>query len=457
VFVAVAVVAAGFGYGYVRYRLGQIHRIRIPGLTADDSAKPMNVLLVGSDSRARLSGKDAAQAGKGQVQGERSDTIMVLHIDPHQQKAAILSIPRDLYVPIAGTNRSDRVNVAYSLGGPKQLISTISSNLHIQINHYVEVDFVGFKDIVSAVGGVSLYLPAPTRDLYSGLAIPKAGCVSLNGGDALAWVRSRHYQYFESGRWRDDPRSDLGRIQRQQDFIRRMMKKAVSTGLTNPIQLNRLIGIGVKDVSIDSSLSTTDIVRLAKRFRSLNPDSVEPLTLPTTPVKINGADVLRVKQPDAQGFIDRINGLAPDAAVGGKGATVESVRPSAVRVRVLNGNGADGSASTAASALQEPGFLVADKGDADSFHYAHSVIRYAPGALAKAQLLERYLSAGAQLKADSTLRTADVALVVGVDYTGVRSQPLPPANDKTATTTGTTLPQLTPVPAPRGAAAQPSC
>ena len=159
---------------------------------------------------------------------------MVLHIDPRQEQAAILSIPRDVVVPIAGTDVVDRVNAAFSLGGAEGLIATVQQSLGITINHYVEVDFVGFKDIVDAVGGVEIYLPRWARDFTSGLDLPKIGCVSVNGTQGLAFVRSRHYEELVDGKWVTDPSGDFGRINRQQDFIRRMLKKALSAGITNP-------------------------------------------------------------------------------------------------------------------------------------------------------------------------------------------------------------------------------
>jgi LCP family protein required for cell wall assembly len=450
IFTAVMIVLVGAGYIYVRWRLGQIHRVKIgPGVLADDG-KVMNVLLVGSDSRARLTGDLAEQAGKGEVSGQRSDTIMILHIDSIQKKAAILSIPRDLYVKIAGGTNSDRINTSFSSGGPTALINTIKDNLNIQIQHYMEVDFVGFRDIVNTVGGVSIYVPAPARDAFSGLDIKTPGCIDFNGDMALSWVRSRHYEYFEAGRWRTDPTSDFGRIQRQQDFIRRMLRKAVSTGLTNPLALNRLIGIGVKDVTIDSAMSTSDMVTIGKKFRSLNADTVDMITLPTTPVTIGGADVLRLNKDEAQPFIDRMNGKEPPPEPG----PAAPPRPNEVRVRVLNGNGGEGTASKTREALQKPGFNVADTGDADAYNYRQTVIRYADGQLPKAQVLQSYLQANASAKLvpDKTLRTVDLTLVVGSDYTGIRDTPaaVPAAAP-------TTVAPASPVPVPKGAPATPSC
>ena len=444
-FLTLCVILAAGGYIYVRHQLGRINRLVIPGL--DEEGDVMNVLLVGSDSRDRVTGDLAETTGKGQVSGSRSDTIMVLHVDPHQKKAAIFSIPRDLYVPIAGTDYSDRVNTSFSLGGAAGLIATVESALGFPINHYVEVDFVGFRDIVNAVSGVKVYFPSPVRDEVAGLFIDEPGCVELDGDAGLAFVRSRNYETYESGEWQTDPTADLGRIQRQQDFIRRMLRKAVSSGLSNPLTLNRLIGIGVRDVTLDAEMSTGDIVRLARRFKSLDADTVDMLTFPTTPEDIGGASVLVLKDEEAQPYIDRLNGIAPPEE-----SEAGSVQPSDIRVRVLNGYGADGVASEASLGLTTAGFNVADRGDADSYNYTTTVIRYAPGAAAKADLLNQFVDGGAVIEQDSSLRTVDVTLVLGSDYTGLVSP----------TAIGSTVPPTTAAPAddatpPKGAAAGPSC
>ncbi len=438
-FLSVTVTLMGTGYVYLQYRIGQIPRVDIPSLVGDDPNGVMNVLLVGSDSRANLEGELAIQAGT--PRGQRSDTIMVLHIDQKQEKAAILSIPRDLYLPIAGEDYSDRVNAAFSLGGPEGLSETIQEALGITINHYVEVDFVGFKDIVDAVGGVELYLPAWARDFTSGLDLPYMGCVNVNGTQGLAWVRSREFEYLVDGAWIPDPRGDLGRIERQQDFIRRMLKRALSSGLTNPLQLNRLIGIGVRDVTLDETLSTKDITTLARRFNDLDPDSVQLLTLPTTPADIDGKSVLELREEEAKPFLDRINGLdgSAGATPAGPGETTTTLPaelllfPADIDIRVLNGEGTPGTAARSATALQEVGFTVSGTGDATEI--GRTTIRYGPDSEAAAQLLDQALVGGADLIVDETVTATDLVLVLGADYQGVKPGPVTPVPRPSTTVT----------------------
>jgi len=480
----------GVGYVYVHRRLDQIGRLRLASLAGDAPGGVMNVLLVGTDSRSGLDGAEADSFGKAEVPGPRSDTIMILHVDPSAEKAAIVSVPRDLYVPIAGST-PDRVNTAFALGGADRLISTIQTALGITINHYVQVDFSGFKDIVDAVGGVTLYVPYAVRDTVSGLALNSTGCVSVDGTQALAWVRSRRTEFLVKGTWQPDGRGDLGRIERQQDFVHRMVKTALASGISKPIQLNRLIGVGARDVTLDSALSTRDISGLGQRFSSLDPDKVVLRTLPTKPIDTAGKAVLSLQVAEAQPILDLLNGkvsvevttTVPAAAVTtttAKGATTTTVRgatttstitttaplttgstpgaapkPADVRVRVLNGVGSPGVATKAATGLTNLGYTVADKGDAPAIA-PKTTIMYATGQLAKAQLLQGSLVTSAVLKEDASLKAVDVNLVLGGDFTGVKAGiSSGTAASTTAAPSTTLVPQITSVPLPKASATPP--
>jgi LCP family protein required for cell wall assembly len=311
--VALVILASGLGYLYVKLRLGEINSINIPGLTPADSG-PTNILIVGSDSRSNLTDPNAKiQFGSGSaVAGQRSDVTLILHIDPGSKQASVLSIPRDLYVPIAGANRSDRINSSFG-NGPQQLIQTIQADLGIPINHYVSMNFDGFQGLVNAVGGIDVNFPYPARDAFSGLNITRPGCQHLDGAAALSLARSRDYEYFVDGKGHFDGEGDLGRIRRQHTFIRILMAKAISAGIHNPITANSLISSAVHDVTIDDKLSTDDILGLVLRFRSLSPNDLVTYTLPTTPVTIQGAAVLRLQQPGGQQTVDQFLGRAKPA------------------------------------------------------------------------------------------------------------------------------------------------
>ncbi len=270
-----------------------------------------NYLLVGSDTRAGEDQSDPDYGGIGnanEVTGQRSDTIMILRFDPTDNSAAILSLPRDLYVPIAGKNRKDRINSAFS-DGADVLINTIKADFGIPIHHYVEVNFQGFRRIVDAVGGVPVYFPVPSRDTHTGLEILTPGCVNLTGDDALKYARSRYFQTFTNGRWRDDPQSDLGRIARQQDFIKRAMQKALERGSTSPSVATELVKAAAANLSVDPALQN-DLLGLANRLRKLGSGGVTSYTIPANGKTIGGAAVLITDDAAAKPILDYFRGLS---------------------------------------------------------------------------------------------------------------------------------------------------
>jgi LCP family protein required for cell wall assembly len=454
-FLVVAVLTAGLGYAYLRYRFGQITRVACPDCGGRGAGGPMTVLVVGSDSRANLSAADAAHFCEkpdcsDQAGPNHSDSIMLIHADPAQKKATVLSIPRDLNVPIAGTSQRGRINTAFSKS-IDALVQTVNVDFGVKVDHFVIVDFVGFRSIVTSLGGISVYFPSPARDVSSGLHVAQAGCANLDGDNALGYVRSRHYQYFEAGRWHDDPYSDLSRIQRQQDFIRRVMRKSLS--VRNPLTVNALIGNAVHAVKIDDHLSQSDILHLGQRLHSLSPDAVEMLTVPTSPITVGAAQELKLQEPQASQTIQQFLQLGSSTSPGGP----PPVLPTSVRVRVLNGTGLKGQATAAATKLQEAGFGVAGSGDADSFGYRTSVVRYGPGQEAKARYVASLVVGGAQVQSDPTLKAVDLVVVTGSSFAGV-SSPAAAATTPTPTTVAGG-PQATPggPPQNKGAPVQPTC
>ena len=434
--------ASATGIGYFYYRFGQLPRIDLGNVITPDAppGEPQNFLLVGSDTRAFVdSDSDAKSFGSSsKTGGQRSDTIILVRVDPKSKRAAMVSFPRDLWIPIAPDGHTQRINTAFEQG-PDQLIETIKRNWNVPIHHYIQVDFKSFQGLVDAVGGVQIYLPGAVRDKVTGLNITDTGCVLFHGDQALAYVRSRHFQYQENGKWHSDPRGDLGRIERQQDFIRRSLRKALSRGLTSPSKLNRLVNVGIKNVTVDSGLSARDIVNLGKQFKSLSPDTLAQYQLPVVNAR-RGAAAVVVVQPKDQARVDEImqvfRGVPP--------APSAPVDPSAVKVQVLNGSGRSGEASSASGALQTAGFQLGAPGDTQ--RTTRTVILYGSGQLAKAQLVERYLDAGATLQESSSLQGVDVRVLTGSDFTGILAQPRP-ATDTTSTT-APLAPTTTAPPAP---------
>ncbi|MEA3020970.1 MAG: hypothetical protein QOI47_2494, partial [Actinomycetota bacterium] len=338
---------------------------------------------------------------------------------------------------IAPDGHHQRINTAFE-NGPEALIQTIKLNFNVPINHYLQVNFKSFQGLVDAVGGVQIYLAGPVRDKVTGLNITDTGCVLFHGDQALAYVRSRHFEYQENGKWHSDPRGDLGRIERQQDFIRRALSKALSRGLTNPSRLNRLVNVGLDNVKVDNSLSARDIINLGKQFKSLAPDTLAQFQLPVLGAMRGAASVVVMADKD-KARVDEIMNVFR----GVPAAPSTPVDPSAVKVQVLNGSGRPGEAGEATTALQTAGFGTGSPGDGR--HGARTTILYGSGQEAKARLLERYLRAGATVQLDSGLQGVDVRLVTGTDFTGILATPRPPAAGSSTTlaptATTTTVPQ----------------
>ena len=406
---AFLLVATTAGYGYVHFRFGQIRSVDVPGLHGAGGGAPFNLLVVGSDSRESLDAKDAKRYGD--VGGQRNDTTLVVRVEPDRRRVSMLSIPRDLVVPIAGTGTENRINAALTVG-PGQLVTTIEQNFGIPIHHYVLIDFDGFRAIVDALDGIDVRFPYPSRDLKSGLDVNEAGCHHLNGGRALALARSRYFSYQLDGVWHSDPWADLGRIRRQQAFLQALVKAALDRGLTNPVRANAFVGSLVHEVTKDSALRVGDLIRTGAALRSFRPSQLATYTLPVTAATDQPlGDVLRLKQPDAVGVVDRFLGRAPPAGPA----------PSAnTQVTVLNALGTSGLAASTATELRRSGYRIATVGNAPSADLSRSQISYAPGGLAAARTLAGTLLGGANLVEDPTLAASHLTLVLGPGFTGIR-------------------------------------
>jgi polyisoprenyl-teichoic acid--peptidoglycan teichoic acid transferase len=417
------VVATTAGYGYVHYRFGQIQSVKVPGLHRSGSGRPFNVLVVGSDSRESLDPQDGSRYGT--VGGQRNDTTLVVRVEPARKRVSMLSIPRDLVLPIAGAGEN-RINAAFT-EGPGQLVKTIEQNFGIPVHHYVLIDFDGFQAIVDALGGIDVRFPYPSRDVKSGLEVREPGCRHLNGTRALALARSRYFSYQVDGVWHSDPWADLGRIRRQQAFLQALIKAALDKGLTNPVRANAFVSSLVHEITKDSALRVGDVIRTAAAFRSFSPSKLATYTLPVTVAKNHPlGDVLLLKQPDAQGVVDRFLGRATPPAA----ATPGAATPAETQLTVLNALGTPGLAATTAATLRRSGYRIASIGNAPTADLARSQITYPPGRQADAKTLATTVIGGATLIEDPTLTAGKLTLLLGPGFTGIR--PLPSSGSEVA-------------------------
>ncbi|NBO33355.1 MAG: hypothetical protein EBT46_04800 [Actinobacteria bacterium] len=257
----------------------------------------VNILLVGSDSRAGADPSDADfgnVGGEGDVQGRRSDTLIVVNIDKATDIISLLSIPRDLWVNIGDSDNTERINVAYREGA-SVVVRTINRALGIPIHHYVEIDFQGFKQIVDAVGGVTVCVEHPTRDQNVGLFIP-VGCRNLDGVKSLAYARSRFFEEKIDGTWRVDGTSDLGRGKRQRLFTALLMQTAVNRTLADPFRAGTVMAAATSALLVDESL---DLMNLAQMVRPAASGLLRRYSLETYGDTVRGNSVLRLADTSA--------------------------------------------------------------------------------------------------------------------------------------------------------------
>ena len=445
-FVALVVVFVAASGGLLAYRYSQIDRIDLPEGTLDDEQHdaPQNFLLIGSDSRAFVAvDQEAESYGTAEEVGApKADTILVARTFPDEQRIALVSFPRDLWVPIAGADESGRINTAIE-GGTARLVDTLRDNWDIPIHHVVQIDFRGFKGLVNAVGGVDVYFASPVRDWDreqnlspTGLDIREAGCARLNGDVALAYVRSRHYETFIDGHWVSDPTGDLNRIARQQDFIRRTLRQALSRGLGDPRKIERIAASADDLVQLDHGLGLTDLARFGRNFRSLSADALETYSLPTRPgVTSGGAQVLYLETAAADAVLDVFRGKVPRPV---------SLLAGSVRMNVVESAGERGRLRAAAFRLAAAGFIIANAGDS-SDRSDKTVISYGAGQRAKAELLATWLEGDVVLQQDDGLVGVDVVLLLGRDFAGVKES-VAPAPTATTTLPSTEAPTSTSTP-----------
>ena len=242
----------------------------------------VNYLVVGSDTREGLTRAEIKRLRVGGTEvaaGKRSDTMLLIHISKKRDKAAIISIPRDTYSLIPEYTNSQgkvipashsKLNSAFNWGGAPLLIDTFEQMSGLRIDHYIEVNFVGFVGMVDALGGVEICTKKDIDDPKSHLVLP-AGRHILDGVDSLKYVRTRQF----------DGLGDLGRMKRQQEFAGAMLRKATSAGvLLNPVTMLDFINSALDSVVTDQGLSQGDLLTLGKQLRNLSASNVRTLTIP---------------------------------------------------------------------------------------------------------------------------------------------------------------------------------
>jgi len=398
---------------------------RPPKVASATGGRITNYLIIGSDSVDGVSEADRKRLNITDEEnraGRRSDTMLLVHVPADAKGAYVLSFPRDLYVPIAGTNTTDRINAAYATGGPARAIATVEQLTNIHIDHYLEVNVLAFANVVDGLGGVPMCIPKAMKSKKAHLDLP-AGEQTLDGPTALSFVRART---FDPDSEYDSRNGDIGRVQRQQLFVGALLRRALSIGtLANPVKLSRFLDRSTKALKADDKLGTSELIELGKRFRNIDTKRVVFASVPIAdpdfrPIRTKSVATMKTAEA-AEIFAAVADGSvlgakkSPSATPSGPALTVP---PAAIKVRVRNGNGISGQAKTTSEALRGIGFVITGATNADKTDYAETVVRHGPDKADSARTVVAAIP-GSRAEPNASLGST-IDVVVGANYAGVR-------------------------------------
>jgi LCP family protein required for cell wall assembly len=398
-----------------------------------NTGEAMNLLLVGNDSRSALTQEQLDQLNAGTDSGTNTDTMILVHVPADGSKASFVSFPRDSYVQIPG-HGWDKLNAAYAYGrqnapasasdaaksaqGAQLLVQTLSQLTGLRIDHYAEVDLLGFFELSSVVGGVEVNLCQAVDDSYYSGAVFDAGVQTISGAEALEFVRQRHGL----------PRGDFDRIIRQQVFIAGVLRKMLSDEVLLDLGKQReLVSAAATSLTVDQNLN---LLQLAQQMQSVTAGSIDFQTVPYTGTDQDddGRSIIRLEDEDAlHAFFAELS-AEPQPAPAPATEAPETVAPADVTVSVFNGSGTKGLAATAATALESAGYVVSGTANADSMDHTVTEIRHAAGDEGLAASLAASIP-GAVTKQVDDATSGTVELILGSDFNGV-GQPVtaqPPA------------------------------
>ncbi|NEY33912.1 LytR family transcriptional regulator [Streptomyces sp. PRKS01-65] len=384
----------------------------------------MNVLLVGTDGRDRITPEERRRYRLGGAPCHCTDTIMIVHISADRERASVVSLPRDSYAvapaytdAVTGERhgaRPLRLNAAYAEGGPQLTVRTVEAMTRVKIDHYLEIDFTSFMKTVDVLGGVRVCTPRPLKDGYTGLDLP-AGTHTLAGGQALQYVRARHL----------DGASDLGRMQRQQQFLAALVDRATSSGiLLNPLRFRDMIRAVLGSVRADKGFGTDELLALGRAMRDFSPSSSEFATVPIEQMRYPVKGVGSTLKWDAAGAERLFRALREDkplAAHRPRGGPVPDVpvEPRHIRVQVENGTLTAGLGRRVDAALAAAGFgTTGAPVNAADRSVRRTVVAYDPRWDRSARSLAAALP-GSELRPVAGLGPT-LKVIAGTDFTGVR-------------------------------------
>ncbi|MFE5895579.1 LCP family protein [Streptomyces sp. NPDC002285] len=377
----------------------------------------MNVLLVGTDGRDRISEEERRRYRLGGAPCHCTDTIMIVHISEDRERASVVSLPRDSYAEVpAGEGRKAhpiKINAAYAEGGPNLTVRTVEHMTHVKIDHYLEVDFTSFMKTVDVVGGVRICTAEPLKDSYTGLDLP-AGTHRLMGGEALQYVRARHV----------DSDSDLGRVHRQQRFMAALIERATSSGiLLNPMRFRDVTRAVLGSVRADKGFGTGELLDLGRAMRNFSPSSSEFTTVPIGQLayEVKGlGSTVKWNTSQAERLFRALREDKPLAAQRPKRRAVPvEVAPQQIRVQVENGTARADLGKRVDAALATAGFRTTGRpANAADRSVKRTVVAHDPGWDRSAKSLAAALP-GSELRPVKGLGPT-LKVIAGTDFKKVR-------------------------------------
>ncbi|RFU40556.1 LytR family transcriptional regulator [Actinomadura logoneensis] len=454
---AFVLLTSGAAWAFQNYVTGTIDKVSVGGLGGGKDAPKgaMTILVAGVDRREGLTREQQRRAKLGHEPGERSDTMLLVHVNRDHDKVSVVSLPRDSYVQIPAhkSNGSEgakgaevparygKLTWAYQFGGPDLTVATIKQATGVPIDHYVEVNFYGFVNMVDSLGGVDVCTEQAVNDPKSGLALP-AGKSHVDGLKALAYSRARYT--LGDG-------TDLGRIDRQQAFIASLMKQALSSRtLSDPVKSTKFLNAALHSLRVDRKLAD-DLPKLADQMKGVSTDHV---TFAKVPLSNPGYNVVLWNQAQPQSTVQWDKSAADDlftrirrdqplteppakpspttpAASPTADPDAPTVAPKDIDVRVLNAVGTPRLAARAGGDLREVGFQVTVVPGIAERGRSTTLIQYGASRADSAKTLAAAIP-GAKLKQVDGLGSR-IQVLVGDDWTGAKKVHITPTTSPSAT------------------------
>ncbi|AFR06468.1 LCP family protein [Nocardiopsis alba] len=415
---ALTIIAGLGGYGWYQGLIGNITTTRVD---TDEWDRPtsvegvMNLLVIGSDVRS------GENADYGVAEGERPDTMLIVSVNVDNGAATLVNLPRDLMVDMPACEPSEgyegmsphqgMINSAMTVGGVGCQWKVVEQVTGVHLDHFIMMDFVGFKDMVDAIGGVEMCIPEPVDDPKAHLTL-EAGLQKLDGEDSLGFVRSRYAQ---------GDGSDLSRIDRQQEFMGAMLREVLSSEvMTNPVTITNFLGAVTDSITTDDELTVETMTDIAISMREVDLGKVQFVTVP------NGAhpddeNRIMMSQPQASELFEAINAGVDlsggdDAGSSDKETDESPVAPEEVSVEILNNTGIDGLALEIQAVLAQEGYVVTGTGNPELRVPDATTVYYGPDDKAAAELLAGTLENAQIEEAEGLEQTLE--LVAGADWNG---------------------------------------